>query len=201
MPVRASVEIGFVPPGIVMRGRRFASDLRKLYNYGQDRIMNRTVSIGLVFLAAMIGLYAQEGGRATITVTGIGGKSVALSVVDLSKLPQQTVKVTDHGTPATFEGVLLTDVLAKVDLPIGEKFHSTAASYYLLVQAKDGYRAVFAWAELDSTFMDKSVYVMTKRDGKPLSEKDGPFQLVTPGEKRDGRWVRQVTALTIRQAN
>jgi hypothetical protein len=169
------------------------------YNYRQDGIMKRRVSIGLMFLPAMIGLHAQV--VATMTVTGIGGKSVALSVADLSKLPQQTVKPADHGTPATFGGVLLTDVLAQVDLPTGEKFHSTAASYYLLVEAKDGYRALFAWAELDSTFMDKSVYVVTKRDGKPLSEKDGPFQLVAPGEKRDGRWVRQVTALTIKSAN
>ena len=137
---------------------------------------------------------------ATVVVRGIGGTSATLSVSDLSKLPQQTVKVTDHGTPATFEGALLTDVLAKVDLPLGEKFHSTGASYYMVVEAKDGYRAVFAWAELDSGFMDKSVYVVTKRDGKPLSEKDGPFQLVAPGEKRAGRWVRQVTALTIQQA-
>jgi hypothetical protein len=131
---------------------------------------------------------------ATLTVQGIGGTSATLSVSDLSKLPQQTVKVTDHGTPATFEGVLLTDVLAKVDLPVGEKFHSTGASYYMLVEAKDGYRATFAWAELDASFMDKSVYVVTKRDGKALSEKDGPFQLVVPGEKRAARWVRQVTA-------
>ena len=138
---------------------------------------------------------------ATLLVQGIGGTSATLSVSDLSKLPQQTVKVTDHGTAATFEGVLLTDVLAKVDLPLGEKFHSTGASYYMLVEARDGYRAVFAWAELDSTFMDKSVYVVMKRDGKPLSEKDGPFQLVVPGEKRAARWVRQVTALRIRQAN
>jgi hypothetical protein len=137
---------------------------------------------------------------ATLVVQGIGGTSATLSVSDLSKLPRQTVKVMDHETPATFEGVLLTDVLAKVSLPLGEKFHSTGASYFLMVEAKDGYRAVFAWAELDSGFMDKSVYVVTKRDGKPLSEKDGPFQLVAPGEKRAGRWVRQVTALTIQQA-
>ena len=161
--------------------------------------MKRRVSVCLMFLPAVIGLHAQ--GVATIKVTGIGGKSVAFSVADLSKLPPQTVKATDHGTPSTFEGVLLTDVLAKVDLPTGEKFHKTAASYYLLVEAKDGYRAVFAWAELDSAFMDKSVYVATKRDGKPLSEKDGPFQLVAPGEKRGGRWVRQVTALTVQLAN
>jgi hypothetical protein len=56
------------------------------------------------------------------------------------------------------------------------------------------------WAELGSSFMDKAVYMVTKRDGKALSDSDGPFQLVAPGEKRAGRWVRQVTALKIRQA-
>lgn len=137
----------------------------------------------------------------TLTVRGIGGNSVTLSASDLAQLPQQTVKTTDHGTPATFEGVLLKDVLARVDLPTGEKFHSTAASYYLLVEAKDGYRAVFAWAELDAGFMDKAIYLATKRDGKPLSAKDGPFQLVAPGEKRNARWVRQVERLTVKQAN
>jgi hypothetical protein len=138
---------------------------------------------------------------ATLVVQGIGGTSATLSFSDVSKLPQQTVKVMDHGIPATFEGVVLRDVLSKVAVPAGEKFHSTVASYYLTVEAKDGYRAVFAWAELDSTFMDKAVYVVTKRDGKPLTDKDGPFQLVVPGEKRGARWVRQVTALRIRQAN
>ncbi len=138
---------------------------------------------------------------ATLVVQGVDGKSVTLSASDLSKLPQQTVRIIDHGAPATFEGVLLADVLAKVAMPTGEKFHSTAASYYLLVEARDGYRAVYAWAELDSAFMDKSVYVATKRDGKPLSDKDGPFQLVAPGEKRAGRWVRQVTALRIKRVD
>ena len=164
-----------------------------------------------MILAVVLGLQGQgirqpkpfppDFGPATITVTGVGGKSVTLSVSELSNLPHQTVKATDHGTPATFEGVLLTDVLAKVDLPLGEKFHSTGASYYMVVEAKDGYRAVFAWAELDSTFMDKAIYVVTKRDGMQLSENDGPFQLVVPGEKRSARWVRQLTALKIRQAN
>jgi hypothetical protein len=143
----------------------------------------------------------QANVEASLLVQGVGGTSVTLSTADLAKLPRQTVKTSGHGTAVTFEGVLLADVLAKIDLPAGEKFHRTASSYYLLVEAKDGYRAVFAWAELDSTFMDKPVYVVTSRDGKPLSDNEGPFRLVAPGEKRSARWVRQVTALKIRQAN
>ncbi len=140
-------------------------------------------------------------GQPGLTVQGVSGKTVVLSAADLAQLPQKTITATAHGAPATFEGALLTDVLAKVDLPSAEKFRKMAASYYLLVEAKDGYRAVFAWAELDPTFMDKAVYVVTKRDGKELPEKDGPFEVVAPGEKRGARWVRQVTALKIRQGN
>jgi len=189
-----------------------------LYNYRQEEFMNRTASTCVLLLAAVVGLHAQgiptlpgQGKREPIfppeivppafAVTGIEGTTVSVTAWDLSKLPQKTVKVTDHGTAVTFEGVLLSDVLSKVALPTGEKFHATAASYYMVVSAKDGYRATFAWAELDSTFMDKAVYVVTKRDGKPLPEKDGPFELVAPGEKRAGRWVRQVTELEILRAN
>jgi hypothetical protein len=132
-----------------------------------------------------------------LIVQGVHGTHAELSLADLSHLPQQTIQTTDHGTTVTFEGVRLADVLAKVDLPLGESFHKTAASYYLSVEAGDGYRAVFAWAELDPSFMDKAVYVATRRDGKPLPGKDGPFQLVAPGEKRGARWVRQVHLLRV----
>jgi hypothetical protein len=136
---------------------------------------------------------------ATILVEGIGtvGPDFSFSAAELALLQQRTITATDRGKPVAFQGVLLADVLGKVATPTGERFHHTAASYYLVAEGRDGYRAVFAWAELDSTFMDKAVYVVTKRDGKPLSEDDGPFQLVAPGEKRNARWVRQLRLLRI----
>lgn len=81
---------------------------------------------------------------ATLVVQGINGTGATLSIADLDSFRQQTVRINDNGTPVTFQGALLTDVLAKVDLPSGEKFQSTAASYYLLVESRDGYRAVFS---------------------------------------------------------
>lgn len=137
----------------------------------------------------------------SLTIQGVDGKTVEVTAVVLSGMPQKTFTVSDHGTTITFEGVLLTDVLGKAALPVGEKFHGSGASYYVAIEARDGYRVVYAWAELDSGFMDKPVYLALKRDGKPLSDKDGPFQVVAPGEKRAARWIRQVTAIRIRQAN
>jgi len=157
--------------------------------------LKSTLNLASVLALLAAAALCQE--PATLTVRGIHSTTITLSAANLAKLPQQTVQTVDHGKPATFEGVLLRDALAKVDLPTGEAFHSTAASYYLAVEARDGYRAVFAWAELDPGFMDKAIYVVTKRDGKPLPESAGPFQLVAPGEKRGARWVRQVQTLRI----
>jgi hypothetical protein len=33
------------------------------------------------------------------------------------------------------------------------------------------------------------------KDGKPLGDKDGPYRLVIPDEKRMARWVKQVVKL------
>jgi hypothetical protein len=138
---------------------------------------------------------------ASIAVDNGAGKSISLTAEDLKKLEQHTVKTMDHGTTATFEGVLLADVLAKADVPAGEKIRGKALALYLLVEAADGYRAVFALPEMDSAFTDRKIYLVTKRDGQALSEKEGPFRIVVPDEKRAARWVRQVTALKVKQAD
>jgi hypothetical protein len=35
------------------------------------------------------------------------------------------------------------------------------------------------------------------KDGKSLDDKEGPYRIVIPDEKRMARWVRQVTRLRI----
>jgi hypothetical protein len=152
--------------------------------------------VGLIF-----GAIAVSQQPAALTVQNLEGKPVRITAEELTRLAQHPIKASEHGTPATFEGVILSDVLAKVGVPFGEKLRGKALSQYLLVEAADGYRSVFALPELDPAFSEKRVYLVTKRDGKPLSEKEGPFRIVVPDEKRPARWVRQVTALRIEAAN
>ena len=133
----------------------------------------------------------------TLTIQGISATNATISISDIAKLTQQTIKTTDQGNALTFQGVLLADLLAKVRTPTGEPFNKTVASYYLTAEAHDGYRAVFSWAEVDPAFTDRKVYIVTKRDGKPLSANDGPFELIVPGEKRYSRWVRQLKLLRV----
>ena len=165
---------------------------------GRARIVGMTVFklIGVFGLFLPVAL-CQNPARIFVAGLETDKSDFAPSNSELALFQQRTIKAIEHKTPVTFQGVLLTDVLAKVATPTGEKFHSTAASYYLVAEGRDGYRAVFAWTELDPSFTGKSVYVVTRRNGKPLSDNDGPFELVVPGEKGNARWVRQLTALRI----
>lgn len=44
---------------------------------------------------------------------------------------------------------------------------------FLVVDAADGYRAVFALPELDRAFTDRIILLADRREGKPLAEKEG----------------------------
>ena len=71
---------------------------------------------------------------------------------------------------------------------------------YVEVTGRDGYKAVFALAELDPAFQDNQVLVAISSDGKPLDEKLGPVRIVAPQDKRPARSVRMVTSIAIRRA-
>ena len=133
-----------------------------------------------------------------LTVQSDSGKQVLLSRADLEALPHVKVAAAEHpsGT-VNFEGVTLKSVLEKAGLTFGESMKGKRLTNCLLVEAADGYRAVIALPELDSAFTDKQALLVFLRDGKPLGDKEGPYRIVIPEEKRMARWVRQVTMLKI----
>ena len=121
-----------------------------------------------------------------------------LNRADLDALPHVKVTASEHGSPAvSFEGVTLKSVLEKAGVTFGESMKGKRLTNCLLVEAADGYRAVIALPELDPAFTDKQTVLAFLRDGKPLGEKEGPYRIVIPDEKRMARWVRQVTTLKI----
>jgi DMSO/TMAO reductase YedYZ molybdopterin-dependent catalytic subunit len=137
-----------------------------------------------------------------LRVEGLIDKPLSLSAEDLGRMPRQTVEAKDHdGKLARFEGVTLTEVLKTAGAPLGEKLRGAQLSKFLLVEAADGYRAVFALPELDPVFTDAIVLLADRRDGQPLAAGEGPLRVVVAHEKRHARWVRQVKALKVLQAN
>jgi len=136
-----------------------------------------------------------------VKVEGEVSTPLRLTAAELQQFPRQTVVARAHDEKESrFEGVALFDVLKKAGLPTGNELRGKAVALYLVVEAADGYRAVFALPELDPAFTDRVILLADRRDGQVLSSRDGPLQIVVPREKRHARWVRQVIALRIGRA-
>jgi hypothetical protein len=132
----------------------------------------------------------------SLQVTRADGTSTALTAAQISALSHVTVSARDHDTPAQFDGVPLAEVLKLAGVETG-KMKGPQMTQALLIEAADGYKVVFALAELDPDFSDRQIILADKRDGKPLDDKQGPWRVVAPGDKRPARWIRQVTSFKI----
>jgi DMSO/TMAO reductase YedYZ molybdopterin-dependent catalytic subunit len=133
-----------------------------------------------------------------IQVAGDVARPLNLTAEELAKLPRQTVQAKGHdGVDSQFDGVPLVEFLAKAGVPTGKDVRGQAMALYVVVEAADGYRAVFAIAELEPAFTDRVILLADHRDGKALSAREGPFQIIVPGEKKHARWVRQVIRLKV----
>lgn len=125
-----------------------------------------------------------------------------LTPAELMALPQTAVKVHNEHTKAdeTYTGVRVADLLAKMDVPLGQKLRGVVLSDYLVATGSDGYVAVIALAEADPSFHSGDVIVADSMDGKPLDERSGPFKLVVTEDKRPARWVRNLISLELKSA-
>jgi DMSO/TMAO reductase YedYZ molybdopterin-dependent catalytic subunit len=144
---------------------------------------------------------ARTDSGVSIQVTGEVARALELSALEIAKLPRQSVEAKSHdGAVSKYDGVALIELLAKAGVPVGKDLRGKATALYLVVEAADEYRAVFALAELDPAFTDRVILLADRRDGKPLSAREGPFQIIVPGEKKHARWVRQVMKLRVGRA-
>lgn len=141
-------------------------------------------------LCVVAGLAAQ-----TLQIINAEGHSTTVSAAQIANSPHVTVNVKDHDVPAQFEGVPLATLLSSAGVPLGDTLRGPRLTEVLIVEAADGYKVVFALAEIDPAFATREIILADKRNGKPLDAKEGPFRIVAPGDKRPARWVRQVTTL------
>lgn len=96
-----------------------------------------------------------------------------------------------------YEGVPLYEALKSAGMDFNADLHGRGLTRYLLVEAADKYRIVFAIPEFDPTFTDRLVLLAIRRDDKPLAVGEGPVRLIVPDDKRHARWIHQVRILTL----
>lgn len=140
-----------------------------------------------------------------LRVTGEVDTPLALTRADLAAMPRQRVEMPARGEPErieVWEGVPVIEILRAAGAPVDDRMGGRNSAAYVLVTAADGYRAVYALAELDPAYaLERSVMVGDTLDGGPLRESHGNLRIVNKGEGRFSRWVRQVVSLEVRIAD
>lgn len=175
----------------------------------------RLLLAGLLLTLAPAAARAQAADTASITVARDGAPDVRVGRETLHALPRVTVTQRAHGQAHRYAGVPLAAVLRAAGAwPAGDagagttgergNLRGAALAQVVVVSARDGYRAAFALAELDSATVATApggpVILADQMDGTPLPAADGPFRVVAPGDLRPARSVRQVTGIAVRAA-
>ena len=163
-------------------------------------MMQRLCFLPLLFAAVQCA--AQWGSNAladTATVSVRHGACAATLTGERmhGMYPHEAVVVSKDGERHTFRGPLLRSVLLAACPSIAELDKHAWSASAVKVTAQDGYVAVVAGMELDSTFQAKPVILAVERGGPAIDAHNGPFQLVVPDDLRHARNVRSVRSIEV----
>ncbi|HZF11050.1 MAG TPA: hypothetical protein VFE33_19850 [Thermoanaerobaculia bacterium] len=140
-----------------------------------------------LFLAALPGALSgapaepAAGPPLSLQLVPLSGAPLSLTQADFERLPHKTVRATypegpDHKqVQAELSGVPLRELLNLLHLPADHDLRGEALQLYVVAEGADGYRVVFALAELDPGFSDHLAIVADRRDGKPLTTAEEPY--------------------------
>ena len=125
----------------------------------------------------------------------------SLAVADLRAFPPITLNAetrTRQGSQGShsYTGALLKGVLDKAKPHTDPNSKNDLLSRYITAVGSDGYRVTVAYGEIDPDFGAQQIIVAYEMDGKPL-DKDGAAELVVPGDKLAGRWVKNLVSITV----
>ncbi len=137
----------------------------------------------------------------TLTISGEVTKPLTLQPADMKALPHTEITVADRdGNEHRYAGIPLIMLLSQAGASTGAALKGKNLTKYVVVKAADGYEVAFALAELDPDFSTRTILLVDSVDGAPLTDGVGPYRVVVPGEKKPARWIRQVTAIAVKQA-
>jgi DMSO/TMAO reductase YedYZ molybdopterin-dependent catalytic subunit len=132
-----------------------------------------------------------------LSVEGAVKTPLALTAADLAEMPRTTAPFERGGETATYEGVLLYDILQKAGVPFGKDMPGKPMASYILATARDGYQVVFAIPEIDPAFAGARVMIADKRDGGPLPAVQKPLQMIAPQDKLHARSMYSLVKIEV----
>jgi hypothetical protein len=137
----------------------------------------------------------------TSLILTVDGKATTISVAELTAMPQTTVTVHNGHTNVyeSYSGVPLGELLAKYGFPADKTTQRKMLRSYLTAEGTDKYWVLYSVTEIEASEHEGNVIVAINMDGKPLGQ-DGQLKLVDTGDKKPQRWIRNLSAITVKSA-
>lgn len=155
----------------------------------------KLLMLALLLCGPLLG-FAQT--AASVSISGEVLTPVNLKKEDLASYKPVSHKTKDRdGIEHEYKGVALVEVLEKAGVTLGSKLRGENLAKVVLVQAADGYEVVYSLPELDPEFSNNAVLLVAEKDGAPLPAGEGPFRLIAPQDKKQARWIREVSAIKV----
>ena len=162
------------------------------------------MKLAAVFLGFAALAYAEPKPPATpsraLSIT-VHCKTTTLTKAQLEAMPQTTVRVHDEHAERddSYAGVRVDELLARCGLPADRATHHERLHDYLVATGTDHYWVAYSVIEVEHEEHDGEVIVALSRDGKQL-DADGELKLVSSGDKRAHRWVRNLASIAVKEA-
>jgi hypothetical protein len=162
-------------------------------------------ALALILCGSQPALVAQQmehGAPSTpstqLTIKTYDGKTLNFSPEEFATLPHKTVAVFNaHSKKSeTYSGVLLSGLLAKAGVPLGENVRGKLFMTGIVAEGMDHYGVLYSLAEVDPSIHTGDVIVADTLDGQKLTQ-DGAFKMISSEERRPARWVRNLTSISV----
>jgi hypothetical protein len=126
------------------------------------------------------------------------GRVTTLTVEDLLKLPQVTVKVHNahRNTDESYTGPLVADVLARAGLTSNAETQPLILHSSLVATGTDKYFVLYSVAEVEPSFSTGQVIVAVMKAGLPDTE-GGMIELINTLDVKPARWLHGLTDLNV----
>ncbi|HEY7295578.1 MAG TPA: extracellular solute-binding protein, partial [Dehalococcoidia bacterium] len=153
---------------------------------------------------------AQSGGfsggfSSSFQLGGMVGSPKSYALADLQALPVQTETVDfmagDGAHHVSYTGALLWDLVSAAGPQFDPNTKNDQLRWYVRIDASDGYEAIVALGEIAPNFEHKPVLVAYMADGALLGPSDGMARLVVPGDTAGGRYVSNITNISVLRAD
>lgn len=151
--------------------------------------------LALVVLAPALRVFAAE---PVLKVTG-PDKTLAFTAEEFAALPHIDLTLPAQGDQEErhFSGVTMREILQRAGAPLGDKLRGKNLLTGVVVHCKDNYAVLYALAEFDEAFSNRTILLADKDGGEELPPSAAPFRLVMPGDKKGARSAKQIVSIEI----